>query len=107
MLQIPISAVPNQALSFNADGAYWQMHIFQAIESMCVDIKRNGVDIITGSRVSVGDPVMPYPHLYQPDFGNFIFDGVTDWTLFGSECRLFYMNAAEFKTYQALVLAGQ
>lgn len=106
MLQIPISPVPNQSLSFNADGAYWQLHIFQAIESMCIDVKRNGADIITGSRVSVGDPVMPYPHMYQPDFGNFIFDGDVDWTTFGAECRLFYLNATEFKEYQALAMAS-
>jgi hypothetical protein len=105
MLQIPISAVPNQALSFNADGAYWQLHIFQAIESMCVDVRRNGVDIITGVRAAVGDPVMPYPHMYQPLYGNFVFDGDVDWTTFGAECRLFYMSADEFKQYQALVAA--
>lgn len=105
MLRIPISALPNQSLSFNADGAYWQLHIYQAIESMCMDVKRNGADIITGTRVYVGEPVMPYPYMHQPGFGNFIFDGDVDFTAFGSECRLFYLNATEFDEYSKLILA--
>lgn len=104
MLKIPVSAVPNQSLSFNADGAYWQLHIYQAIESMCMDIKRNGADIITGVRLSIGEPAMPYPYMYQPSFGNFIFDGEVDWTIFGTECNLFYLTATEYKEYSALAL---
>lgn len=104
MQQVPITSVPNQSLSFNADGAYWQLHIYQAIESMCIDVKRNGVDVITGSRLSVGDPVMPYSYMYQPDFGNFVFDGDVDWTLFGTETNMFYLNAAEWAEYQSLAL---
>lgn len=104
MLQIPIASVPNQSISFNADGAYWQLHIFQAIESMCMDVKRNGVDVITGTRVYVGEPVMPYPYMYQPLYGNFIFDGEVDFTNFGSECKLFYFDAVELAEYQAVML---
>lgn len=104
MLSIPITPDPNQSLSFNADGAYWQLRIYQAIESMCVDIKRNGVDIENGLRVYVGMPVLPYPYEYTPIFGNFVFDGEVDWTLFGSETNLFYLNAAELSEYQSAML---
>lgn len=104
MLSIPITADPNQSLSFNADGAYWQMHIYQAIESMCVDIKRNGVDIICGSRIFGGQPVLPFAYQYTPGFGNFIFDGDTDWTMFGLETNLFYLDATELAQYNAAIL---
>lgn len=106
MQQVPITSVPNQSLSFNVDGAYWQLHIYQAIDSMCIDVARGGAPLITGSRLSVGDPVLPYSYLYEPDFGNFIFDSDVDWTAFGVECNMFYLSASEFSEYKRLRLAA-
>lgn len=102
MFQIPLTSVPNQSLSFNLDGAYWKLHIFQAVSLMYMDISRNGEVVISGSRCLGGIPVMPYEHMHLPNFGNFIFDSNADWTLFGNSCNLFYLTAAEYEEYAAL-----
>jgi hypothetical protein len=101
MYQIPITAVPNQAISFNVDGAYWQLHIYQSITHMCVDIIQSGATIISGHRCFVGIPLMPYAYMNEPNFGNFLFDGIVDWTEFGSGCNLYYLTADEWVAYKA------
>lgn len=102
---IPLSAVPNQSVAFNVDGAYWQVRLFQAVDQVYADITRNGDVLITGTRCFGGVGVLPYEDLYAPDFGNFIFDNDVDWTQFGVSCRLYYLDAAELKQYNQLVAA--
>jgi len=106
MFQIPLSALPNQSISFNLDGAYWQLRVFQAVNSMCADISRDGVPIVTGVRCYGGVALMQYPHMYQPNFGNFIFDSDADWTNFGTSCNLYYLQCGELEQFSELVLAA-
>lgn len=106
MQLIPLTAVPNQAISFNVGGAFWQVRVFQAVTHMCADVKRNGEDIIRGVRCSSGEPLMPYSHMYEPDFGNFIFDGDPDWTDFGSSVALVYLDKTEYAEYSVFARQG-
>jgi hypothetical protein len=106
MYQVPLAAIPNQAVSFNVDGAFWQVRIFQAITHMCADIRRNGQDIIRGIRCVSGEPLMPYSYMYAPDFGNFVFDGEPDWTNFDQAVSLMYLNKTEFAAYSAMLKRG-
>lgn len=102
MYAIPLSAVPNQSIAFNVDGAYWQLHIYQAVERMYADVTLNGNVIIRGVRCFGGMPLMPYEHLHMPRFGNFIFDTDADWTEFGLSCFLYYLPLPEYEEYKAL-----
>lgn len=106
MNQIPITALPNQTISFNVDGSYWQIHLYQCVNFMCADITRDGAAVVSGVRCFVGIPLMPYPSMYLPNLGNFIFDSEVDWTNFGVSCNLFYLQQSELIAFEALVLSG-
>ena len=106
MYQVPLAAVPNQAVSFNIDGAFWQVRIFQAMTHMCADIRRNGDDVIKGIRCASGTPLMPYSYMYSPNFGNFVFGAEPDWTNFGQSVSLLYLTASEFAEYSQLINQG-
>ena len=73
MFPIPLTPVPNQAISFNVDGGYWQLRIYQAIDMMYADISLNGTVLINGTRCFSGIPLIPYEYLHLPKFGNFVF----------------------------------
>jgi hypothetical protein len=38
--------------------------------------------------------------MYEPDFGNFVFDGVVDWTEFGVGCNLYYLTSEEWAQFK-------
>lgn len=101
MLLIPLTPVPNQSISFNADGAYWQVHVYQAINYMCADITRNGTKLIDGVRCFGGIPLLPYSYMYAPNFGNLVFDEDADYTNFAASCNLLYLTATELAEFQA------
>jgi hypothetical protein len=102
MQQISLSNIANQGRSFNIDGAYWQIHIYTSISYVCVDIVRNGINIINGARGFAGVPLIPFSYLQYP-YGNFIFDSDADWNNFNTTCNLYYLTASEFETYQDTV----
>ncbi|WGN90786.1 hypothetical protein [Burkholderia phage vB_BglM_WTB] len=106
MFPIPLDTVPNQTVSFNVDGAFWSVRIFQAITHMCADITRSSTPIITGVRCFGGFPLMPYEYMRAPNFGNLIFDAEPDWELFDGRCNLLYLDAGEWAEYKALLDAG-
>lgn len=106
MYQIPLDSIPNQSVSFNVDGAYWQLHVFAAIENMCVDVYRNGTLLIQGVRCFGGIAVVPYDHLMS-GYGNFIFDNEVDYLNFSnSGCNLYYLNSEEFAEYNNQIEEG-
>lgn len=106
MLQVPLSSVPNQAVSFNVDGAYFRIHIYQTITHMCADIMINGATVESGVRCFVGIPLLQYPYMYEPNFGNFIFDSDVDWTNFGTSCNLYYLQKDELEQFEGMVTGG-
>lgn len=103
MLAIPLSQVPNQSISFNADGAIWTIHVYQTIKFMCADISRAGQPLINGIRCFGGIPLLQYTYQYLPQYGNFIFDTDGDWTNFGASCNLYYLEATEFVQFQTSI----
>src|ERR1700688_588817 len=106
MYQVPLEAVPNQTVSFNVDNAYWQLHIYQSIDHMCADVSINGSNVISGVRCFGGYGVMPYAYMYEPNYGNFVFDCDPDWTNFGPACNLYYLNNAEYAAFLAAMNTG-
>jgi hypothetical protein len=106
MLAIPLVSTPNQQISFNADGVLWTIHVYQAVTHMCADILQNNVPIINGVRCFGGVALMPYPYMYEPDLGNFMFDSDADWTNFGSSCNLYYLEQDEISEFVAALAEG-
>lgn len=101
MKLIPLSNLANQSCSFSSDGAYWELHIYQAIDSVCIDIIRNGELIVCGMRCVEGSLVIPFSYLWDPGFGNLVFDAEPDWENFGSTCRLYYLDNSEARIWQS------
>jgi hypothetical protein len=106
MYIVPINAEPNQTIAFSIDGAYWSVHLYQSIDFMCADITINGVPTINGVRCFGGVGLMPYEYMYQPSYGNFVFDTDADWTNFGSSCNLYYLDNAEYTAFQLAMKSG-
>ena len=107
MYKIELNPVPNQTVSFNLDGAFWQIHIYQSISFMCADITLNGRRIISGVRCFAGIGLMPYSYMTAPRFGNMVFDSDADWSGFGSVCNLYFLDAAEYAEFKNLMLTGE
>lgn len=103
MMLVPLSQLPNQTVAFNVDGAYWEIHLFQAVDKMYADISRDGVLLISSTRCLSGIGLLPYKHLHEPLFGNFVFDNLVDWTTFGTSCKLYYANLEEWQQYRELL----
>ncbi|MEG0207031.1 phage baseplate plug family protein [Citrobacter sp.] len=106
MQQIPINAVPSQDLSIQLDGEYWRIKLSLSMEFVCASISRDGTPLISGLRCFVNQPLLPYPYMHEPRFGNFLFDSDVDWNNFGGSCSLYYLNYAEFNQYKELVNQG-
>jgi hypothetical protein len=104
---IPLNPVPNQKVSFNVDGAFWQLKLYGSIVNMCADISLNGTLLISGVRCFVGTPLLPYGYLQSPSFGNFIFNSDVDWRGFGDVCQLYYLEQSEFASFEQMMLSGQ
>ena len=101
MLLIPLSQVPNQAVSFNADTVLWTIHIYLGGNFMCADVEINGTPIVSGFRCFGGIPLLPYSYMSAPNLGNLVFDQDADWTQFGASCNLYYLNQAEMEEFNA------
>lgn len=102
MKRVQITAIPNQSLSFNQDGNFWELRVYQAIDHMCIDIKRDGIALPSGKRC-VEDTLLIINKYLRGDAGNFVFDSPPDWTRFGIDCNLYYLSADEAKQYEAAI----
>lgn len=106
MMQIPLAIIPNQTLSFVADSDLWELHIFQAVSLMYMDIKINGNLILSATRCVGGSLLIPYDYMWKPKYGNLVFDATPDWEQFGVTCNLLYLSNSEAKTWEGLTNGG-
>lgn len=111
MIQVPITNVPNQSLSINLDMSQYDIRIHATddngepgTEIMAVDITRDSVPIVTGTRAVPGYPIISSAYLEN---GNFIFvtlaDDYPDWNQFGITQFLIFASQAELDLLQAPV----
>lgn len=96
---VPLSPVPNQALTIRLDGTRYALRLKEAGGVMAVDLDRADRQLVAGMRCVADTPLLPYAHL-EGRFGNFIFvtseDGaIPYWTDFGTRAQLIYLTAAE------------
>ena len=104
MMDIGIAAVANQTLSVQLDEHQFTIDLHEANGVMCVSIERDGVAIVTGSRVTAGTALMPYKYL-EGGSGNFLItvdaEAIPYWDQFGVTQFLVYLSAEELAAYRA------
>ena len=102
MKTINITATPNQSLSVQIDSLRYDIRLKETNGIMSIDLARDNIDIVIGSRLVAGQPVISY--LYQED-GNFFLstmnDDLPDYTKFGVSQFLYYFTATELLTIRA------
>lgn len=99
MQEIPFEALPSQEISVQVDGANYVLRFYTSGTVMLVDITRDNIPLITGSRVLAGELIIPYR--YQEN-GNFLMltDGgvLPDYTI---PMTLVYMSDEELAVIRA------
>ena len=96
MIDLGIIAAPNQSFSVQLDGAFYDIHLREANGVMAATIARDGVTLVSASRITAGTPLLPYR--YQ-EAGNFVMttddEALPYWDQFGITQFLVYLSAAE------------
>lgn len=99
---ITLQAVPNQSLTIVLDGFVYDMEFKVVSDVMAVTIKRDNVNLISGSRFVAGSPLIPYQYLEQ---GNFIFvsegSEIPFFTEFGVTQTLLYYTQSELEAIRS------
>lgn len=102
MIQIPISAIPNQSLSIQLDQNNFDIRIHACGSIMAVDIAINNEVVVTGIRATGGYPLIMYPYLEN---GNLTIitenDEYPDYTRFGIDQFLIYASTEELEAFRA------
>ncbi len=90
MRDIPIFPVPNQELSVVLADARWTLRLRVALNTMIVDIHRDGEVVVLGQRIVPGEWMIPYQYLVQGvNFGLTTLEGELPWwEHFGDTQRL-------------------
>ena len=102
MIDIGIAALANQAISIQLDASFYEIQLRESNGVMAATITRDGVTLVTNSRVTAGTPLLPYR--YQ-EAGNFIVtvddDALPYWDQFGVTQFLVYLSADELAAYRS------
>ena len=101
MIDVGISAIPNQSLSIQLGGRLYDIALREANGVMAATIARDGVTLVSALRITAGTPLLPYR--YQ-ESGNFIMttdeETMPYWDQFGVTQFLVYLSAAELAAYR-------
>lgn len=102
MIEIPLSAIPNQSFSIQLDDSIYDIKIKFLINFMAIDLSRNNEVILKGIRLVPGFPVIPFKYLEQ---GNFILITANgeypNYNQFGINQSLFYASQNELEAFRA------
>lgn len=106
MIEIPLSAIPNQSLSIRLGDAQYDLRLFLCNNVMAIDIIRDNEVIIQGARLAPGFPILPYEYLSAGE-GNFVVvtenDEYPDYLQFGITQFLIYATTAELANLPASI----
>lgn len=95
-LTIPISSTPNQALTVELEGALYVIVLQSIGGTMAATLTRDDVLSMTGIRITVNAPLIPFKYLSK---SNFVFistnDQLPDFELIGISQFLVYLTEAE------------
>lgn len=102
MIDVSLAAIPNQSLSIQLDGRFYDIQVREINGAMAASITRDGVAIVSGQRIVAGTPLLPYQ--YQ-EAGNFLLltgeEALPFWDQFGITQFLVYVTPAELATYRS------
>lgn len=102
MLDIGLSAIPNQSLTTQIGDRVYDIAVREANGVMAASITRDGEEIIKNVRITAGTPLLPYR--YQ-EAGNFIVttesEALIYYDQFGVTQFLVYVTADELVAYRA------
>lgn len=104
MIQLPLSAIPNQSFSVVLNTQLYYLAIKLIGNVMAVDLSINNTIILLGMRAVAGYPIIPYSYLEN---GNFVFTNQNDdypfYTQFGITQFLIYATQQELAALRASV----
>ena len=69
MIRLLLADLPNQSLNYPADGVRYELKIYEAERGFLYDIIIDDVPIISGSRLVIQFPLIPYQYR---EVGNFM-----------------------------------
>lgn len=116
MIDIPLSNIPNQALSIRLDNSFYEISLTAVgateltapfynkdATTIAVTIVRDGVTIVSGQRAVAWFPLIPYHYLEN---GNFMFvsnsDDLPDYNQFGITQSLVYASPDELTALRGI-----
>ncbi len=96
MMEIALQPVANQSLTVQLDGARYAFTIKEANGIMVVDVSRDEVLLLSGTRLLAGAALIPYEYL---ESGNFVMftenDDLPYYPEFGNSQKLVYLTAGQ------------
>lgn len=102
MIDISLRPVPNQQLSIQLEDVWYDITLKDAIGCMALTLERDGVRVLSNTRLVAGSPVIPAR--YQ-ESGNFVLttadDAIPYYDQFGTTQFLIYLSAAEVAAWRA------
>jgi len=103
MIAVPLQAIANQQLTIQLDTQRYDLTVKETAGCMSASIERDGVELVSMSRVVAGAPLLPYTYLSEP--GNFVLltegDELPWWPTFGVTQFLVWVSAAEIAALPA------
>lgn len=102
MINISLSAIPNQSLTIQLDGFVYDLTFKETNGVMSAWIIRDNLPIVQGLRLVGNSPMLPY--LYQ-EAGNFALltlnNDYPDFNQFGTTQNLVYLSQSELDVIRA------
>lgn len=96
MIEVPLSPVPNQSFSIQIEQRLYDITVTEANGCMAISVSRDGVEIVSATRLVGGSPVLPYR--YQ-EAGNFALlsnaEELPYYTAFGVTQSLVFLSESE------------
>lgn len=98
MIDINLTAIPNQSLTIKLEDSLYTITVKETRGVMSLDLLRDNEAVLLGSRMLPNSPLIPYRYL---ESGNFVMlcDGeeYPDYRLFGDTQSLVYVTVAELE----------
>lgn len=94
---VPLADVPSQAFTVTLEQERWSFRFVTAGGMLVADVARDGVLLLTGTRVLAGEPIIPYRYLQT---GNFLFLDSRE-QIPTTQSPLAYLSAAEIAAIEA------
>lgn len=102
MMNLPISALPNQQFNTILDGNSWDITLRTTNDQISVSLVLNNVDLLDNARAVAGELIIPSKY---EESGNFFFvtqdQQMPDYAQFGVSQSLIYVSAAELAAFRA------